>query len=117
MDVGQLADNNYPMQLRGVYPLLQQADAETVALALEITPDYLIMDEQRGWEAAQDVCGGTTTKIISLHWLLDEAEVQGFISSARALYTQMVNGYAYATAQDPLAAFMAHRQAGRRGLP
>ncbi len=117
IEVRQLFDPNYPRQLQGVYPLLQVADAETVALAFDITPDYLIMDEERGWEAAHDVCGGTTTKIISLHWILDEAEVRGIIPSASALYKQMIDGSAYATAKLPIATYQRYRQAGGRGLP
>ena len=71
--------------------LLDQGEAETIALALQASAALVLMDERKGRKIARDIYG---LAVIGTGRLLTEAKKAGFIPEVRPLIDQIRhNGY------------------------
>lgn len=66
--------------------LLDQGEAETIALALQSSAALVLMDERKGRKIARDIYG---LAVIGTGRLLTEAKKAGLISAVRPLINQM----------------------------
>lgn len=71
--------------------LLDQGEAETIALALQSSAALVLMDERKGRKIARDIYG---LAVIGTGRLLTEAKLAGLIPAVRPLIDQMrAHGY------------------------
>ena len=76
-----------PNQVASLRAILDQGEAEAIALALQLNAELLIIDERPGRAIAQQ-CG---IKIIGVLGMLLEAKRQGLIVVVKPLMDQLIN--------------------------